>query len=64
VRVSEYPALTVRLPRATKDQLASLSAIRRVPVWQLIDELVRTHLDQLPETERRLVRQFAARMAG
>ena len=62
-RVSEYPTLTVRLPRATKDALTSLSALRRVPVWKLLDLAVRAYVDGLPADERKLVGQFAAKMA-
>lgn len=62
-RVSEYPTLTVRLPRVTKDALTSLSALRRVPVWKLLDLAVRAYVDALPTDERKLVSQFAGKMA-
>ncbi len=61
-RVSEYPTLTVRLPRATKDALRSLCALRRVPVWKMLDTAVRAYIDTLPADERRLLTQFAAKM--
>ena len=61
--VSEYPQLTIRIPKATKDQLHSLSTLRRVPIWRLIDKAVLAMIEQLPESERRLVRQFSAHIA-
>jgi hypothetical protein len=50
--VSEYPVLTVRIPPATKRQLEALSARRRVPQWQLVDEALRALLGALPAAER------------
>jgi hypothetical protein len=61
-RVSEYPSLTVRLPRTTKHALVSLSARRGVPIWKLLDECVLAYLETLPAAERRLLAQFAAPM--
>jgi hypothetical protein len=61
-RVSQYPTLTVRLPQATKDALTSLSALRRVPMWKLLDMTVRAYIDTLPADERRLLTQFTAKM--
>jgi hypothetical protein len=34
-----------------------------VPVWQLIDASVLAYIESLPADERRLVAQFASRMA-
>lgn len=61
-RVSEYPTLTVRLPQATKDALTSLSALRRLPVWKMLDTAVCAYLETLPADERRVVAQFTAKM--
>ena len=61
-RVSEYPPLTVRIPRATKDTLLALSALRRTPAWRLVDEAVLAYVEQLPDAERRLLLQFVATM--
>ena len=60
--VSGYPRVTVRLPPATKDTLSALSALRRVPVWKLIDLAVRAYVKTLPAAERRVVAQFTAKM--
>jgi len=62
--VSLYPQLTVRIPRATRDQLHSLSTLRRVPVWKLIDQAVLALIEQLPEPERKLLKQFSAHITG
>lgn len=61
-RVSEYPSLTVRIPRITHRSLHSLSALKHVPVWRLVDSAVSAYLGELPANERRLVSQFAAKM--
>lgn len=61
-RVSEYPSLTVRIPRATHRQLHSLSTLKHVPVWRLVDAAVSAYVSELPPDERRLVTQFAAKM--
>ena len=58
--VSKYPPLTVRIPLDTKHKLEALSALRRVPIWKLVDEAARTYIDEhIPEAERRLLAQFA-----
>jgi hypothetical protein len=57
--VSKYPPLTVRIPPATKHQLEALSALRRVPMWQLVNAAMLAYVEQLPEFERRLLAQFA-----
>jgi hypothetical protein len=57
--VSKYPPLTVRIPPDTKHKLEALSALRRVPIWKLVDEAARTFIDEhIPEPERRLLAQF------
>ena len=63
-KVSAYPVLTVRLPRPTKDALVSLSAMRRTPMWQLLDEMIRAHVEALPRDERRVLGEFVATMTS
>ncbi len=63
-RVSDYPRLTVRLPRATKNQLEALSTLRRVPVWELVDQAVIAFIEELPDDERKPLAQFSRRMSG
>src|SRR5262245_5866594 len=61
-RVSDYPTLTVRLPRATKDALISLSALRRLPLWKMLDVAVRAYIDGLPAGERHVLVEFIKKM--
>jgi hypothetical protein len=60
LKVSGYPQLTVRIPPDTKHRLEALSALRGVPLWQLIDAAVIAFVDQLPDGERKLLAQFSA----
>ena len=59
--VSKYPPLTVRIPPTTKHQLEALSALRRVPMWQIVDQAIREYCNRLPEADRRLLLKFSAR---
>jgi hypothetical protein len=59
-KVSEYRALTIRLPRATRQQLHGLSVLKHTPVWRLVDTAVGAYLATLPDAEQRLLRQLAA----
>lgn len=61
-RVSQFPSLTVRIPPATRQQLHGLSVLKRVPVWQLVDQAVTALIATLPAEERKLLTQFAATM--
>lgn len=63
-RVSQYPPLTVRIPRATKDKLLALAALRKTTAWRLVDEAVSAYVERLPDGERRLLSQFAAKMSA
>jgi len=37
--------------------------LRRVPAWKLVDEAVLALVEQLPESERKALKQFTARIA-
>ena len=63
-RVSDYPRLTVRIPRTTKNQLELMSTLQRVPVWKLIDRAVLAYIEQLPEAQRRRIEQVSKQMLG
>lgn len=54
-RVSDYPQVMIRLPRATKNLLDALRGVTGVPIWRLVDQAVATYVDQLPEPERKLL---------
>jgi hypothetical protein len=69
-RVRDYPALLVRIPRATLRRLQALSLMRRTPQWAIVDEAIRSFIERLPVDEReqiersrgrRGLRQFKAR---
>jgi hypothetical protein len=62
--VSKYPPLTVRIPPATKHKLEALSALRRIPMWRLVDAAALAYFETLPDAERRLLAQFSARRAA
>lgn len=53
-RVSEYPALIMRLPIRTQAPMRALAKIRNVPLWRLFDEAAWLMLNQLkrPEAQR------------
>lgn len=61
-RVSRYPALTVRIPPATKDTLLALAAMRKTPAWRLVDDAILAFVEHLPTAERRVLAQFTAKM--
>lgn len=61
-RVSDFPRITVRLPRGTKDRLLALAAFRRAPAWKLMDDALTAYFRSLPDAERRVVAAFADRM--
>jgi hypothetical protein len=59
-KVSDYRVLTIRLPRATRQQLQGLSVLKDTPIWKLVDTAVSVYVAALPADERRLLLQFAA----
>jgi hypothetical protein len=60
-RVSEYPILLVRIPRKTKRMLESLSVLRRISQWALVDEAIRAFVERLPEEERQQIERSRGR---
>jgi hypothetical protein len=60
-RVSKYPVLLVRIPRATKRQLEALAVLRRQPQWALVDDAIRAFVAQLPDAERERVENSRGR---
>ena len=61
-KVSDYRVVTIRLPRATRQQLQGLSVLKDTPIWKLVDTAVSLYVAALPADERRLLLQFAATM--
>ena len=54
-KVSDYPAVMIRLPRDTKAVLDALSGVTGTPIWRLIDRAVTDYIRALPDAERRLI---------
>jgi hypothetical protein len=51
-RVKDYPQVSFRLPKASRDKLVALSMVRKQPQWRLIVESVECYLRDLPRTEQ------------
>jgi hypothetical protein len=51
-RVKDYPQVSVRLPKSSRDKLLALSKVRKQPQWRLIVESVECYLRDLPRQEQ------------
>lgn len=51
-RVKDYPQVSFRLPKTTRDTLIALSTVRKQPQWRLIVESVECYLRALPRLEQ------------
>jgi predicted DNA-binding protein len=60
-RVKDYPQVSFRLPKPTRDKLAALSKVRERPQWRLIVESVDCYLRDLPRHERAEIARMATR---
>ena len=54
-KVSDYPQVMIRLPQQTKAALDALSGATGTPIWRLIDIAVAQYIENLPDTQRRLI---------
>jgi len=54
-KVSEYPQVMIRLPRETKATLDALSGLTGTPIWRLIDQAVASYVDQMLQSQRKLL---------
>jgi len=63
-KVSDYPQVMIRLPQATKDVLEALSGLTGTPVWRLIDQAVQVYVNQLSDSERKLLASVQQRRAA
>jgi hypothetical protein len=54
-RVKDYPQVSVRLPKDSRDKLVALSEVRKQPQWRLIVDSVECYLRDLPRRERALI---------
>jgi len=62
-KVSEYPQVMIRLPRATKATLDALSGLTGTPIWRLIDQAVAAYVEQMPDAQRKLLAGVRERRA-
>ena len=51
-RVKDYPQVSFRLPKQSRDKLVALSTVRKQPQWRLIVESVECYLRDLPPQEQ------------
>lgn len=51
-RVKDYPQVSFRLPKESRDKLVALSTVRKQPQWRLIVESVECYLRDLPRVEQ------------
>jgi len=60
-RVKDYPQVSFRLPKESRDKLVALSQIRKQPQWRLIVDSVECYLRDLPRQERALISRIVTR---
>ena len=64
-RVKDYPQVSFRLPKASRDTLVALSVVRKQPQWRLIVDSVECFLRDLPRAERaKIARLVSGRRAS
>jgi hypothetical protein len=60
-RVKDYPQVSFRLPKESRDKLVALSQVRKQPQWRLIVDSVECYLRDLPRHERALISRIVTR---
>ena len=60
-RVKDYPQVSFRLPKESRDKLVALSQVRKQPQWRLIVDSVECYLRDLPRQERALISRIVTR---
>lgn len=51
-RVKDYPQVSFRLPKTTRDTLIALSKVRKQPQWRVIVESVECYVREMPRREQ------------
>ena len=51
-RVKDYPQVSFRLPKASRDKLVALSKVRKQPQWRLVVDSVECYLRDLSRQEQ------------
>jgi predicted DNA-binding protein len=59
--VKDYPQVSFRLPKDSRDKLVALSKVRKQPQWRLIVDSVECYLRDLPRHERALISRIVTR---
>jgi len=60
-RVKDYPQVSFRLPKSSRDKLVALSEVRKQPQWRLIVESVECFLRDLPRQEQAQIATIVSR---
>ena len=60
-KVKDYPQLSIRLPGDIKAKLQALSLVSSRPQWRIITDAIDCYIRERPESERRIVEEFAGR---
>ena len=60
-RVKDYPQVSFRLPKESRDKLVALSKVRKQPQWRLIVDSVECYLRDLSRRERALISRIVTR---
>jgi hypothetical protein len=60
-RVKDYPQVSFRLPKASREKLVALSVVRKQPQWRLIVDSVECYWRGLPRNEQAQVTRLVSR---
>jgi hypothetical protein len=61
-KVSEYPKMTLSMPRRTKARLEAVSMLKGLPAWRIVDEAVTAFVAGLPTEDRSAIEALVRRM--
>jgi hypothetical protein len=59
-RVKDYPQVSFRLPKVSRDKLVALSKVRKQPQWRLIVDSVECYLRDLPRREQAQIKKMVS----
>jgi hypothetical protein len=62
-RVKDYPQVSFRLPKMSRDKLVALSKVRKQPQWRLIVDSVECYLRDLPRHEQAQINRMVTQKA-
>jgi hypothetical protein len=61
-RVKDYPQVSFRLPKTSRETLVALSVVRKQPQWRLIVDSVECYLRELPRSEQAQVTRLVSKL--